>query len=245
MIMFLFVEDLSLMEEAKELVDFTQHLTLVTQPPHGALIYLRLDSNGLAVISNNFSPVYITEIYAKLMIRTKRLSSELLIQAVKLNQGVDIVVWDLTAGLGKDALLISGLGYHVTMVEQNPVLATILHYALLHNILPPDNLSLVYANSLDFLSVTGTRPHIIYLDPMFKDKKSAKAKKDMQIIQAISHASTMEQEQDLFNVCVTRALNKVVVKRENKQASLVIKPKPSYIRLGNTIRYDIYTITTK
>ena len=106
--MFLYVDDLSLMAEAEELIKFTHQLILVTQPPPNIPIYLRLDLNGLAVISSSFSPVYIAEIYAKLAIRTKRLSSELLIQAVKLNSAKhSVMVWDLTAGLGKDALLMT------------------------------------------------------------------------------------------------------------------------------------------
>src|SRR3990167_5796938 len=81
--MFLYVTDLSLLVEAEELIRFTQQLKLVTQQPCAISIYLRLDVNGLAVISHDFNPLYIAEIYTKLVPRTKNLRNELLIQAIK------------------------------------------------------------------------------------------------------------------------------------------------------------------
>lgn len=242
--MFLYTESSEYLTQAQELVDFTGELTLVSELPTSALIYLRLGCDGLAVIGKDFSPVYIAEIYTKLNSRLQNISSELLIQAIKLKNSGDmdsVMVWDLTAGLGKDALLIASYGYNVTMVEQNPVLATILYYALRHNFLPSKNLKIVYANSIDFVKSFAEPPNIIYLDPMFKDNKSAKAKKDMQIIQYLTHDEVEDQSQELFKISYAKVLNKLVVKRDNKQASVVISPKFSYAKLGKTIRYDIYT----
>ena len=258
--MFLYIKSAEYLAEAQELVDFTGMLTLVTQLPENNSIYLCLDHDGLAVIGKDFSPVYIAAIYTKLNTRLQNISSELLIQAIKLkpnktnsllergdalalgcsNPGM-IIVWDLTAGLGKDALLIASYGYHVTMVEQNPVLATILYYALQNNFLPNKRLKIVYANSIDFIANSSESPNIVYLDPMFKDNKSAKAKKDMQIIQYLTHNEIEDQSQELFESAYAKVLNKLVIKRDNKQANLVISPKPSYAKLGKTIRYDIYT----
>ena len=79
---------------------------------------------------------------------------------------------------------------------------------------------------------------------MFNQNKSgAKAKKEMQIIQLLSDEDTKNStinNQELFNSAYQLS-GKIVVKRDNKQENLVPNPKPSYTKLGKTIRYDVYT----
>lgn len=231
-----------MLAEAEKIVDFTQAFTIVEQEPADNVLYLRLNTTGLAVVSPVFNPLYVSEIYSKLVIRYQNLKNELLIQALNSSRGSS--VWDLTAGLGKDAFILASSGYQVTMVEQNPLLATIVYYALTYKILPTHNLQLIYANSLDFLSVAENRPDIIYLDPMFKDDKAAKAKKEMQLIQMVT-ANNPGQNLDsaLFAASYTKALNKIIVKRDNKQEALVKLPLASYTKSGKTIRFDVYVLS--
>jgi len=131
------------------------------------------------------------------------------------------------------------------MIEYHPVLATIIYYALKHRYLPKDNLTLVYANSIEYLNdYTGIKPAAIYLDPMFKEEKSsAKAKKEMQIIQRLNEESISspnpEIDQQLFSLAYSLC-PKVIVKRDNKQQNIVPNPKPIFLKQGKTIRYDVY-----
>jgi len=56
----------------------------------------------------------------------------------------------------------------------------------------------------------------------------------------LTHDQQENDEQQLFQKSYVKVLNKLVVKRDNKQASLVASPKVSYAKQGKTIRYDIY-----
>ncbi|MDQ5920310.1 MAG: rRNA (guanine1516-N2)-methyltransferase [Pseudomonadota bacterium] len=233
----------------------------------------------------DYGRTYVHQIYARLGVRYRNLADELLFKSAKLptsrvansssgnvasNTSIssippsisrasyaDNILWDLTAGLGKDALILAAMGYNVTMFEQHPVLATILYYALDKKIIPAKNLHLIFGDSYKFLQQTveqGTgRPNVIYLDFMFKHDKSAKAKKDMQLIQLLmSHSlfgedsdkhdanNTVVNEQKLFTLSYQIALNKIIVKRENKQEGIVDIPKPTYSKQGKTIRFDVY-----
>ncbi len=176
----LFYTDNSLLSKASILSEFTNCCRLVEVEPDSLKFYLRLDNIGLSIISSNFKPLHISQIYANLVSRYKNLKTELLVQLVK-DKGV-AKIWDLTAGFGKDAFILASAGYEVTMVEQNPMLATILYYALNNNILPKRNLNLIYANSIDFLDSKTDTPDIIYLDPMFKENATCKAKKEIQLL---------------------------------------------------------------
>ena len=206
------------------------------------------DESGLAIISPTFKPIYVSDIYAKLRVRLKNLNQNLLIQATKLKTKLPTTVWDLTAGLGMDAILMANFGYKVTMVEQNPTLVTILRYALTNELIPNCyNLNLVHANSLEFLLQEHENfPDIIYLDPMFRDKKSAKSKKAMQIIELLTSAAEISEDiedaenKKLFHMATLYAKYKVIVKRDNKGSVLVDFPKPDYVKMGKTVRYDVY-----
>ncbi len=228
---------------AKMLNEFTNCCKLLNHEPIGLPLYLRLDAKGLAIISTDFKPVYVSEIYAKLVSRYRNLKDELLVKIVKDKFKTRAQIWDLTAGLGKDAFILASAGYSVTMVEQNPLLATILYYALHNNIIPKRNLNLVYANSIDFLSLSSVRPDIIYLDPMFKEDSTSKAKKEMQLIQMLTDNDAILDDIELFNLSYNKAQSNVIVKRDNKQASLVSTPMPTYTKSGKTIRFDIYSVS--
>ena len=236
----LFYTDNSLLSKASILSEFTNCCRLVEVEPDSLKFYLRLDNIGLSIISSNFKPLYISQIYANLVSRYKNLKTELLVQLVK-DKGV-AKIWDLTAGFGKDAFILASAGYEVTMVEQNPMLATILYYALNNNILPKRNLNLIYANSIDFLDSKTDTPDIIYLDPMFKENATSKAKKEMQLIQILTNNDSMSDDLGLFNRSLQIARRRVIVKRDNKQAAIVHMPLPSYTKTGKTIRFDVYSV---
>jgi 16S rRNA (guanine1516-N2)-methyltransferase len=248
----LYISDGKFLGEAQQLAEFTKCIDIVTTVSTETAttdeLLLQLDSQGLAIITQDFKPLYVSEIYSKLPFRQKSLSQELLIQAIKLNQNDNVFIIDATAGLAKDAALLGIYGYKVLMLEHNPILATIVYYALIHQHLPSNNLSLVFTDSIDYLeSYKGKTPDCIYLDPMFNECKSvAKAKKEMQIIQLLSYttdsASLMTNDQILFKKA-QQLSQKIVVKRDNKQENLVVNPQPSYIKQGKTIRYDVYVIS--
>lgn len=242
-------------ELANQLVSFApEHILRVNgiNQSSDQKIYLLLDEQGLALCGTGFNALYIKDIYAKLKIRQANLANELLIQAVKLKNikvaDKPIILFDLTAGLAKDAMLLAGYADEVVVVESNPIIALILYYAKLTNLLP-GNITLIHEDSFKFLvSYTGTLPHIIYLDPMFEDTKPAKSKKAMQFIQMLYCQYSNSQHRDnsdLLALALQYAQHKVVVKRDNNGQAIPSPLKPSYAKHGKSTRYDIYQILLK
>lgn len=153
------------------------------------------------------------------------------------------VVYDLTAGLGQDSLLIANAGAkRVHMVERDPIVATLLEDALRRLILISEqsnddttrSSAATISNCLSMECGDGTQvveslirrsdasllPDIVYLDPMFPARrKSASVKKNMQILhgllesQEISDATRHLQEESLLNAAFDATKFRVVVKR--------------------------------
>ena len=236
---YLYITEPLLLEAALALAKFSNKLIVVDKVPESEMPYLQLDGNGLAVAGIFSKPYYVAEIYSKLNLRYQSLANDLLIQATKINTRVGDTLWDLTAGLGKDAIILASYGYDVTMVECNPLLATIIYYALNNKIIPSNSLNIVCTDSLQFVQQATTLPDIIYLDPMFNDEKTALAKKDMQLIQRLANNSKTDVKQ-LFAHSYNIIKTKVVVKRDNKQEKIVAAPPPSYTKQGKTVRFDVY-----
>lgn len=234
----LYITSENLLQPAQLLAAVTNQLIVCTDLPQED-IFLRLDEDGLAIITPQFQPLYVHDMYNKLYLRKDNLSRELLIQAIKIKPTEDILIIDATAGFAKDSVLLGLYGYKVLMLEQNPILATIVYYAINNRIIPADNLQLIFTNSLDYFKANpNIQSYAIYLDPMFKKQDKALAKKDMQIIQLLTN-DDINSDSELFKLAYPLC-KKLIVKRDNKQAVLVPAPLPAYSKQGKTIRYDIY-----
>ncbi len=167
-----------------------------------------------------------------------------------------ISILDLTAGFAKDSLLMANYrhelyNYSLTLIDNNALLITCIYYAILtHKVTKNAQISLVYSNNYDYiLNAINNKQYfdIIYIDNMFTDNKQhkAKAKKSMQIIQQLSsEQDNNTDEVALLNYALLVAKYKIIVKRDNKQTIIAHKIQPSYSKINNTIRYDIYLIST-
>ncbi len=235
----LYLKDIDQVNLANKLAKITGRIIVTNQVPNSSAIYLQLDKSGLAVITPNFNPIYIKDIYSKINSRIK-FKNELLIQAINMKTNNNLLIFDLTAGFGKDAAILANYGYNVIMIERNYILATILFYALEVGFLSKEKITLFYEDSLDFMQkYSGKKPNIIYMDPMFEQKTNSLSKKEMQLIQMLTKDENNNNEL-VFKLSLKFVTNKLIVKRDNKQASLVIMPLPAYSKCGKTIRYDIY-----
>jgi len=162
---------------------------------------------------------------------------------------------DATAGMGGDSYVLASLGFKVQMIERSPIVASLLKDALSRAnqseaTLPEDilqgiqNLSLINANSAEYLLKSQPRVDVIYMDPMYPEKKKkAAAKKEMQALQQLV-GPDLDSEK-LLEAALQTAQYRVVVKRpkgsEPVHCSMNnIKPT-SAISSPNT-RYDIYVI---
>lgn len=154
-------------------------------------------------------------------------------------------ILDATAGFGHDAFLLACLGWSVHAVERHPLIFTLLNESLLstrddERITPilGDRLHIYNEDSVSWLNnVNRPDVDVIYLDPMFDERRSsALPKKPAQILRRIvGHEGDIHE---LFDQAMEHAMNKVVVKRSDHDPPLVSGPSHSY--KGKIVRYDVY-----
>ena len=96
---------------------------------------------------------------------------------------------------------------------------------------------LFHDDSLNFFKHTKIIPDVIYLDPMFLNKKKTLPKKDMSILKIL--VSKQKITKNLLKKSIKFTKKKVVVKRPIK-APYLENIKPTYIIYGTKYRFDIY-----
>lgn len=170
-------------------------------------------------------------------------------KAVGLDKPRDLKIIDATAGFGRDAFMIASLGAQVTMLERHPALAALLFDALERAALNSElndivnNIKLVHKDSQAYLQELSSdnKPDIIYLDPMYPErKKSALVKKEMQAAHILVGADT--DSNVLLDIALETASRRVVVKRP-KGADTLGESTPSTAIHSKNTRYDIYSIS--
>lgn len=153
-------------------------------------------------------------------------------------------VIDATAGLGQDAFLLAALGFKVSAIERNAVLAALLQDAL-SRAEKDSTVERALAGRLSFIDGDARKlipklapADVIYLDPMFPPKrsKSALARKEMRILRDLVGEDT--DAGLLFEMARGHAHNRVVVKRPQYAKPLV--PGPDFALSGKLVRYDVY-----
>jgi 16S rRNA (guanine1516-N2)-methyltransferase len=165
---------------------------------------------------------------------------------IKSNKSLSII--DTTAGMGSDSFVLATLGCNVTSIERT----VIIHRLLLDGIqraLQSDNdevktiiarMHLIQSDATDYLSTLkpDSRPDVIYLDPMFPErKKSAQVKKEMQFFHDL--VGDDHDANKLLDIARKTAKERIVVKRPRLALS-VNEQKPHFTITGKSIRYDVY-----
>lgn len=154
-------------------------------------------------------------------------------------------ILDLTAGWGIDSFILAQHGKQVTMLEQNPFIASILSTSLDNagrhskTMQAVSRMTLKACNSLDYLRSLKSQESFdcIYLDPMFPERKSgAKPAKEMQLLQKLTENL---QVSSCFELALEKAINRVVVKRPAK-ADTITQQKPDFSYKEKSVRFDIY-----
>jgi len=161
-------------------------------------------------------------------------------------RGKPLAVWDTTAGLGRDSLVMASLGCRVTSVERSPLLAAMLADGLRRagadskvGAVLRERLRLLEGDARELLGqvTEDERPDVVYIDPMFPPSgKSALAKKEMRVCRAV--VGDDPDAGELFAVATRVARTRVVVKRWLRVPALC--ERPDIVYCGKTIRYDVY-----
>jgi 16S rRNA (guanine1516-N2)-methyltransferase len=182
--------------------------------------------------------------------RGHRGKNELIAKALGSQRGVK-QVFDATLGLAEDALFLSQLGFEVTGCERSPWIYLLLKDAenRARQDQPEFSLKVSFGSAPERFAEMRSRPFserpaMIYLDPMFPEKrKTALPRKEMQIFREIvgedDDAALMLAE------AMKTAREGVVAKRPLKAPALQPVSGKAHVTHsfeGKTVRYDLYSV---
>lgn len=149
-------------------------------------------------------------------------------------------VWDLSAGLGIDAVFLSRLGFKVTAFERDPVTAFLLRDARERTRRPElQSLEFINADSREKLAQLQSADGIeaIYFDPMYPHRrKSALSRQEMELFRR--RIGDDPDAAEVLNAALAAPVRRVVVKRPLRAEPLAGKPTSKLE--GTTVRFDIY-----
>ena len=190
--------------------------------------------------------------FARLLprLRPSALRGELLVRAARVKGVPSPRVVDATAGLGEDSFLLAAAGFTVTLYERDAVIAALLSDALERAQRDEDlreiarRMTLVEGDGEAALRAMKaspeTSPDVVYLDPMFPERrKSAAVKKKLQLMQLLEQPCVDERE--FLDAAFEASPRKIVVKRPAKGPHLA-NVKPSYALAGKAVRFDVYVL---
>ena len=128
----------------------------------------------------------------------------------------------------------------IILVEREKWLVFLIKNSLVNS---PDNsilqkVEVLNMDSNKYLSSLTSLPDVIYLDPMFVEESLSKAKKHLQLLR---ENTTRACNKNLLSLSLSKAKDRVVVKRHKKQEYLESK-NPTYSIKGKVIRFDVYKV---
>ena len=199
--------------------------------------FLSLENNVLSFHSPNFKkPFSFDPFTGKTGFRLQRHEQESLIKKALGNLKPGSVIFDATAGLLVDSLILRNLGYRLISIEQSKILGTMLLVGLQSN----SDISGIdiyigqaekYAQEYQF--------DAIYFDPMFETTGSALRDKNLRIISEILDIENISNDnQNTFDILRKCSYQKLIVKRPVKSPSF--EHNINYQIRGKSIRYDVY-----
>jgi len=190
------------------------------------------------------SPVRVDFAAPTLLHRRRSGHNELLGRAVGVKSDRYPLVFDATAGLGRDAYVLADLGCTVWLVERSPVLALLLQRGLdnaaISQVTQVRNAaSQMSVQRADSCQLSAPKGAVIYLDPMFTARRGrAAVKKDLDALQLL-HEQCRDDGPELFDWALAQPASRIVVKRPLKGPALA-ELKPSHTLKGKAIRFDVY-----
>ena len=213
------------LREQAEVLAARYSLTLAAQ----VLPRLHLTTSGLELLDSQGSPI--TMDWNRLVLQQRNDLLKATLAHKKLT------IYDITAGWGRDALVMANAGSSVVMVEKNPLMAAMLEDCLarLDNQQLRSRISLVWSCAKQFLE-TLSLPAVIYLDPMHpKRVKTALVKKHLHTLQ--SFIPPNDDVIELIALAMLKQPQRLVLKWPAKQSPPL---RPNFSYHGKTIDYHIY-----
>ena len=175
--------------------------------------------------------------------RRKGGHNEILGRAVGLKADRKPLIWDATGGLGRDAFVLADLGCEVMLCERVPVLAWLLDQAVQAAAVSgvdqvraaAERMCLLAADSKTQRAPAGT---VIYLDPMFPERKKAAAvKKESAMLQHL--VDQADDSEALWQWAWDQPVERIVVKRPLR-APILGNIRPAHTLKGKSVRFDVF-----
>lgn len=172
-------------------------------------------------------------------------SGQMIAKAVGIQPGIRPGILDATAGLGRDAFVLAGLGCPLWLIERQPIVAALLADGLQRGRLDPEiapimqRMHLLQGNAIELMqSWPDEAPQVVYLDPMFPERtKTSLVKKEMRVFRPL--VGDDDDAPALLAAALALASHRVVIKRPRKAPSIP-GPQPGYVIEGKSSRFDIY-----
>lgn len=241
-------KDVALLGESERCKELALQLNLpllMTADPSYEFL-LSEESEKLSLLWQGIQPplsLTIDFLQGTLAYRQKQaLAKEALIKACGIKGDYRPTIVDVTAGLGRDAFILASAKCRVILCEAHPVIAALLQDGLKRLLSKKAlDMQLLIGDARVLLPSIPEAFDIVYLDPMFPPRnKTALVKKDMQILQHLTHDLPYDNE-NLFQVALQYAKKRVVVKRPDYAAPLT-KEKVSFSIHTKHHRFDVYTL---
>ncbi len=169
-------------------------------------------------------------------------------RAVGLKGAEPLHIFDATAGLGRDAFVLAGLGCEVTLAERSAAVAALLDDGMARArqdvevapIIGRMHLLCGDAESLLRQLDENARPDVVYIDPMYPHRdSSAMVKKEMRLFRLLV-GEDLDADR-LFDAALAAARRRVVVKRPDYAQPLAGK-RPTMAIATKNHRFDVYII---
>ena len=164
-------------------------------------------------------------------------------RAVGLKADRKPLIWDATGGLGRDAFVLADLGCEVTLCERMPVLAWLLDQAVQAAAVSGVDQIRAAAARMSVLAVDSKTQRtpagtVIYLDPMFPERKKAAAvKKEAAMLQHL--ADPGDDCEALWQWAWDQPVERIVVKRPLR-APILGHIRPAHTLKGKSVRFDVF-----
>lgn len=150
-------------------------------------------------------------------------------------------VVDATAGWGEDARRMRAMGYRLTLLERNPIMAALLSNAAARAATADaedEPMEVVATDAIEHLQARPRAWDCVYLDPMFPPKRRAStlAKRPLRLLREL--AGDDPDKDRLFRAARIAANKRVVVKRPDDGAPVFGAPAETVS--GKLVSYDVY-----
>lgn len=235
-------------KESQALADFLG-IPLLTSADETPEFLLSYQQSGLTVtLSEGKTEVELRAEWLSGKAAYRKGQPEMLSRALSLSKLDCPHIVDATAGLGRDTVVIAGLGAQVTAIERSPVIYSLLkdaHARALDDAIAEgwaSQIELLYSDSVKGIGEAAAKRQVdeVFLDPMYPEKrKNAKAKKEMRLFQELLPKDP-QQDGELLTAALDHAVYRVIVKRPIK-GEFLAQRTPSFSIKGRSTRFDVYT----